>query len=234
MIVAVAGGKGGVGKSTTALNLARELDAVAVDADLTTADLPPGTGPDLHDVLAGRVDPTAAVETIGPVTLLPCGRTLAGARAAARELDNLDAILQRIEREWGTVVVDCPAGLARDVGIELRSADLTILVTTPAKSALVDAFRTASLADALQTPIAALVLNKADRDSHGEIADKISRMLGVEVTIIASQQAVADAQARWLPVRDHAADAQAVDAYHSIADRLERTADRLSGRATTV
>ncbi|MEY7850969.1 MinD/ParA family protein [Natrarchaeobius sp. A-rgal3] len=231
MIVAVAGGKGGVGKSTTSWNLGRELDAVVVDADLTTADLPPGTGPDLHDVLAGRVEPVDAVEDVGPVTILPCGRTLSGARAS--NVENLPSVVERIEREWGRVVVDCPAGLARDVGIELQSADLAVLVTRPTRAAMVDAFRTDELAEKLRTPVASLVLNMAESERHEEIADRAGRELGVEVTIVDHQQAVADAQARWVPVRDHAPDAQAVDAYSSVADRLERAADRLVGRFET-
>ncbi|MCU4741394.1 chromosome partitioning protein ParA [Natronoglomus mannanivorans] len=232
MIVAVAGGKGGVGKSTTAWNLGRELDAVVVDADLATADLPPGTGPDLHDVLAGRVEPTDAVEEVGPVTLLPCGRTLCGARAS--RLEDLGRVLERVERTWGRVVVDCPAGLARDVGVELQSADLTVLVTTPDRVAMVDAVRTAELAQKLRTPVAAAVLNRANPERHGPIADRFGRALGVEVTLVERQAAVADAQARWTPVRDHAADAQAVEAYRSVADRLERADERLTGRPDAV
>ncbi|WP_255191029.1 MinD/ParA family ATP-binding protein [Natronobeatus ordinarius] len=231
MIVAVSGGKGGVGKSTTAWNLGRELDAVVVDADLATADLPPGTGPDLHDVLAGRVEPVDAIEDVGPVTLLPCGRTLSGARAS--NLEELGRVLRRVEREWGRVVVDCPAGLARDVGIELRNADLAVLVTTPNEAALVDAFRAYRLTEALQTPVASAVLNKTDREAHEEVADRLGRALGVEITRVDRQQAVADAQARWMPVRDHAPDAQAVEAFRSVADRLERAQARLSGRSTS-
>ncbi|MFC6719121.1 MinD/ParA family protein [Natrialbaceae archaeon GCM10025810] len=228
MIVAVAGGKGGVGKTTTSWNLGRELDAIVVDADLATADLPPGTGPDLHDVLAGRVDPVDAVDEIGPVTLLPCGRTLSGARAST--LESFGPVLERLERTWGCVVVDCPAGLARDVGVQLHSADLVVLVTTPGRPALVDAFRTYGLTEALETPVGAAVLNVADRDRHAELADRLGRALGVETTLVERQDALAEAQSRWTPVRDHDPDAQALEAFESVASRLERSWRRLSGR----
>ena len=230
MIVAVVGGKGGVGKSTTAWNLGHELDAVVVDADLATADLPPGTGtgPDLHDVLAGSVDPIDAVEDVGPVSILPCGRTLSGARAS--NLETLDSALERLERAWEYVVVDCPAGLARDVGYELRSADIAVLVTAPTRAALVDGLRTAALAAELRTPVVAAVLNAADRERHETIVERLGRKLGVEATIVEAQDAVADAQAKWRPVREHDPDAQAVAAYGSIAERLEGVRTRLSGR----
>jgi hypothetical protein len=88
---------------------AAELDAVAVDADLAMADLPEGHGPDLHDVLADRARPVEAVREGGPVALLPCGRELAGARAAdpTALIDTVDAVARR----YGRVVIDSPAGM---------------------------------------------------------------------------------------------------------------------------
>ncbi|AXR78538.1 MinD/ParA family ATP-binding protein [Natrarchaeobaculum sulfurireducens] len=225
MIVAVAGGKGGVGTSTTAWNLAFELEAVAVDADLTGADLPLGSGPNLHDVLGGRANPMDAVESVGGVWLLSSGRTLAGARAS--DLTAFGRVLERIEREYGRVVIDCRAGLARDVGVALRSADLLVLVTTPTKPALIDALRTAELAAELGTPVASAVLNLADGDGQTPLVDRLSRTLGVEVTVVERQSTVADAQAEWMPVHEHTPGAQAVGAYRSLADRLVDSYDRL-------
>ncbi|QLK27252.1 MinD/ParA family protein [Natrinema zhouii] len=228
MIVSVSGGKGGVGKSTLAVNLGRELDAVVVDGDLTTADLPRGHGPDLHDVLSGRADPIEAIDRRDAVRVLPCGRTLAGARAA--DLTAFPRVVKRIEREFGRVVVDCPAGLARDVGRQLECAQLTVLVTTPTEPALTDALRTKRLALDLETPIAAVVLNRVDTAAIDRIGDRAERHFGAPAISIEELPAVADAQERCRPVCDVHPDCPAVDAVRTVAQRIERCEKRLTDR----
>jgi septum site-determining protein MinD len=161
VIVAVCGGKGGVGKSTVAFNLAAALDAVAVDADLAMADLPGGRGPDLHDVLAGRADPLEAVRD-GPVRILPCGRSLAGARAA--DVAKLGETVRSVAQRHGDVVVDCPAGMRADVGVPLAVADAAIVVASPRPFALADAVRTRELARELEAGLLGVALNRVEGD----------------------------------------------------------------------
>jgi septum site-determining protein MinD len=215
MIVAVTAGKGGVGKSTVALNLAFELDAVAVDADLSMADLPGGQGPDLHDVLAGRAAPVEAVRDGGPVAILPCGRSLAGARAA--DGTALPGAVEAVAREYDRVVVDSPAGLGSDAGVALLAAEACVLVTRPTESALADAMRARELVRAVDTPLARVVLNRA----RSRETDRIASALGAPVTRLPDSEPLARAQRNGQPVACTAPDSPAARRLASLADAVQ-------------
>jgi septum site-determining protein MinD len=213
VIVAVAGGKGGVGKTTVAYNLGAALDAVVVDADLGMADLPRGRGPDLHDVLAERAAVTEAIRD-GPVSLVPCGRSLAGARAA--DVRNLAEALRTVAAEAGVVVVDCPAGLRADAGVPLAVADACVIVASPRRFALADAVRTRELARELETALVGVALNRTTGDDDPP-AGVFRRVLGAPVTTVPTDPRVGRSVAEERPVIETAPAATAATAIRSLA-----------------
>lgn len=222
MKLAVTGGKGGVGKSTVAYNLGAELDAVVVDADLGMADLPAARGPDLHDVLAGRAAPLEAVREDTPVPLLPCGRSLAGARAA--DPTALVETVEQVERHYGTVVVDSPAGLRCDAGLPLFVADACLLVTCLSRAALADAMRARELARAIETPLARVVLNRVEPEYSNSARrfDRVASALGGPVTTIPESEQIMRAQQAGQPVRTVAPTAAATQAFARLAKAIPK------------
>ena len=215
MILAVIGGKGGVGKSTVAFELAAALDAVCVDADLGMADLPSRRGPDLHDVLAGRATATEAVDESGPVDLLPCGRTLAGARGC--EPTALSKALGAVESEYGRAVVDCPAGLGRDSGAALVAADACLVVTTRERAALSDALRARELARTLDAGLVAVVVNFASEPGSAR------EEFGAPAVALPESAAIARATRHGLTLAEIAPEGTARDRVDEVATLVQRS-----------
>ncbi|MFD1598663.1 MinD/ParA family protein [Halobellus rarus] len=218
MIVAVTGGKGGVGKSTISIELGAALDATVVDADLGMADLPTGPGPDLHDVLAGRAAPAEAVrEGCGPVRLLPCGRSLAGARAA--DVGALGETLRAVEDAYGDVVVDCPAGMKADAGVPLAIADACVVVASPQPYALADAVRSRELARELDAGLVGVVVNRVVDDPPTSAFEEV---LGAPAVAVPADPRVGETVPSFRPVVRSAPSTRTARAVTAVADAVRR------------
>lgn len=181
-MLAVAGGKGGVGKTTVAVGLARAFaragrDPLVVDADRDMPDLARRAGvPDAPGVAAvadGTPVPAAAHAADGTgVRVLPL--------AAGTDGDAVRRTLARARTRDHPVLVDCPAGAGRDAARPLRAADRVLVVTTPTPSSLRDAAKTAAMARALDTGVAGAVVTRAGGPGGNPGSDPppVERLLG--------------------------------------------------------
>lgn len=152
-VVAIASGKGGVGKTNLAVNLSIALAqagrrAMLLDADLgmANADVLCGLSPGrrLDDVLRDPAGPGLAscvVRAPGGFMLVP------GAVGVARVAD-LDAATRRrlveqlevLESQSDLVLIDTGAGIGRDVLAFAGCADWLVVVVTPEPTSIADAY----------------------------------------------------------------------------------------------
>jgi flagellar biosynthesis protein FlhG len=179
-------GKGGVGTSNLALNLAIALGeygqrVVLVDADLGLAniDLLCGLAPalDLGDVLAGgRPLAEAIVAGPGEIRILPGAhgmRTLTGALTDGA--GRLAAELEELEMEADFLLVDAGSGLGPAIGTLAAAADQAIVVTTPEPTSVADAHAALGrLHRPCGGPMLRAVVNQAG--SAAEAADVLARL----------------------------------------------------------
>lgn len=180
-MLAVCGGKGGCGKTTTTLGLARDLArdraVLAVDADRDMPDLATMAGVPGDRSLRDLGEATAIPDLARP--LPECPRAAVLPSAPGDDLRDLRRALRLAGAREEATLLDCPAGAGRGAAVPIRAADRALVVTTPDAASLRDAAKTAALARAVGTPVAGGVLTRAPT-----VHDGIGRLLGTDVTAI--------------------------------------------------
>lgn len=224
-VIAVTGGKGGVGKSTTTVNLAVSLrmdgySVALVDADVEMPNLvellsiePEHT---IHEVLSGSADTEQALVELGEgFAVVPGDSSLSG--YAAIEPAQLEGVVGTLAERFDFVLLDTGAGLSYDDILPLGLADEIVLVTSPDPAAVRNAQRTQAFVERLNRPIEGVVVTKADASVDGSIADEFDTRL---LTVVPDDQAVRLSTAAGKPLEVYAPNSPAAQAYRQLEANL--------------
>ena len=205
-VLAVVSGKGGVGKTSLAVNLAIGLAAAGrrvllLDADigLANVDLLLGQRPRGHlgHVLAGRMTLADVVQE-GPagIAWIPGASQMpALARISQKRRDAVLGGLSDLETQHDLVVLDAPAGIGPGVLALARQADELVLVTTPEPTSIVDAYALLKAAAASGAPgapglgqirlVVNMVAHRRDVERvHARLREAAGRFLGLPVGLL--------------------------------------------------
>jgi len=246
LVYAVANQKGGVGKTTTAVNLVAcaasgGSQTLLVDLDSQcNATVAFGHDRDLHpsayDCLTGEVSVAAAARPAGPdnLWLVPANRDLAG---AAVELPRLEGSETRLRDRLGPVrerfaltMLDCPPSLGPVSVNALVAADRVIVPVQAeylALEGLVQFLDTLGMIRREMNPalnVSGLLITMYDertrlaQDVERELRSHFPEM--VFKTVIPRSVRVAEAPSYGLPVIAHAPASRGADAYRALAQEL--------------
>jgi len=168
-VYAIISGKGGVGKTTTTINLGVSLnslgeDVVIVDGNLTTPNLgihlgAPIVPTTLNHVLSGqsRIEDAIYEHDSGTKIVLA---SLSLKETEKIDYNKLTEIIKKLKKITNHVLIDSAAGLGEEARAAISAADEIIIVTNPEMAAVTDALKTIKLAEEMNTPVRGIIITR--------------------------------------------------------------------------
>jgi len=168
-VYAIISGKGGVGKTTTAINLGTSFnylgeDVIIIDANLTTPNIgihlgAPIVPVTLNHVLRGQAKLEDAIyEHESGTKIIPASLSLKESEKI--DYKKLIELTKKLKKITNHVFIDSAAGLGEEARAAISAADEIIIVTNPEMSAVTDALKTIKLAEEKNKPVTGIIITR--------------------------------------------------------------------------
>lgn len=189
-IIVITSGKGGVGKTTTAINLGAALnhfgkDVLIVDANMSTPNVgihlnSPEVPISLNHVLNDKAHLIDSVyEHESGVKIIPSSLSMKELKKIKPEkIKNLKKDFQKIS---DYIILDSAAGLGNEATSAINAADELVLVTNPEMPAITDALKAIKLAEEMKKPITGIIITRVRKNKSELSAETVKEMLEVPI-----------------------------------------------------
>jgi cell division ATPase MinD len=168
-LVVLTSGKGGTGKTVTAVNLAASLHAlgknvILLDANLTTPNVglhlgAPVAPITLNHVLRGQKKINQAIyEHHSGLKVVPASIALDALQKVRPE--NFGRAVNELRKFADLIIVDSSAGLGREALMAIQEADDVLVVTNAEMPAVTDALKTIKVAKKLKANVAGIIVTR--------------------------------------------------------------------------
>lgn len=189
-IIVVTSGKGGVGKTTSVINLGAAMNhfgknVLIVDGNLSTPNVGIHLGSfespvTLNQILSGKADVSEAVYTH------PSGLKIIPSSLSVNELkkikqEQLKDFKKDFKKIADYIIVDSCAGLGYETLLTMNAADELIIVTNPELPAITDALKTIKIAEQLKKPVLGIIVARVKKNDIEMHPKAVKEMLEIPI-----------------------------------------------------
>jgi septum site-determining protein MinD len=189
-MIVITSGKGGVGKTTTAINLGAAInyfgkDVLVIDGNLTTPNIgihlnSPEVPINLNHVLSGKADAFEAVyEHESGMKIMPSSLSIKELnRIKPEKIKDFKEDFKKISEY---IIIDSAAGLGNEALSLIQMADELIVITNPEMPAITDALKAIKIAEQMKKQILGVIVTRVKKNDIEMQPETVKDMLEVPI-----------------------------------------------------